>query len=451
MNRGPPEATPEAHPFVRRPHRTLIGLSFPVMLSLIPEPLTGLVDTAFVKSLGAGPVTALGVGASLFSVVIWAFNFLAIGTQTEVAHAYDSGSGERSGRVTSMALALAGVIGLCIGLSAWPLLPALCGFMGAEGEISDLAVSYLEIRLLGGPAVLATMAALGALRGLHDMRTPLRIAVGVNVLNVILDATLITGWGPVPALGVPGAAWATVVSQWIGAAWALRAVQQSLQLTSRFDLRAARSLLVVGRDLFFRTGLLVTFILLTTRAATRIGADSGAAQQAIRQVWLLTALMLDAYAASAQSLVGYFLGARRLDLARRVCGVACAWGFATGVALMLAMLFAEAAVADLLVPASAHGIFFQAWWIAACWQPVNALSFVTDGIHWGARDYRYLRDAMLAASGLGVAALFTNEALGSSSLIAIWWITGAWIALRAGCGMLRIWPGVGAAPLASTG
>ncbi len=442
------EVTPEAHPFVRRPHRTLIGLSFPVMLSLIPEPLTGLVDTAFVKILGAGSVAALGVGATLFSVVIWAFNFLAIGTQTEVAHAYGSGSEERSGRVTSMALALAGAIGLCIGLSAWPLLPALCGFMGAEAEVADLAVGYLEIRLLGGPAVLATMAALGALRGLHDMRTPLRIAVAVNVLNVILDAILITGWGPVPALGVPGAAWATVVSQWVGAVWALRAVKRSMPLTRRIDLREARSLLVVGRDLFFRTGLLVAFILLTTRAATRIGADSGAAQQAIRQVWLLTALMLDAYAASAQSLVGYFLGAGRLDLARRVCGVACAWGFATGVALMLAMLFSEAAVADLLVPNSAHGIFLQAWWIAACWQPVNALSFVTDGIHWGARDYRYLRDAMLVASGLGAAALFTNEAVGTSSLIAIWWITGAWIALRAGCGMLRIWPGVGAAPLA---
>ena len=108
-------------------------------------------------------------------------------------------------------------------------------------------------------------------------------------------------------------------------------------------------------------------------------------------------------------------------------------------------------MADVLVPASAHGVFFQAWWIAACWQPVNALSFVTDGLHWGARDYRYLRDAMLAASGLGVAALRANEAMGSPTLITIWWITGAWIALRAGCGMLRIWPGVGAAPLASTG
>jgi len=417
------------------------------MLSLIPEPLTGLVDTAFVKTLGAGSVAALGVGASLFSVMAWAFNFLGIGTQTEVAHAYGAARVEHASRTTSMALVLSGGIGVAVGLLAWPALPTLCGFMGAAGEVQTLAVRYLEIRLLGGPAVLATMAALGALRGLHDMRTPLYIAVGVNAANVVLDALLITGWGPFPALGVAGAAWATVFSQWAGAAWALGSIHRRLRLTIRVEMREALKLLVVGRDLFLRTGLLVTFILFTTRAATLIDTDSAAAQQAIRQVWLLTALALDAYAATAQSLVGYFLGAGRKDLARRVCGVACAWGVATGAILSVGMLQGEAVVASLLVPASAVGVFQQGWWVAAFWQPLNAVSFVTDGIHWGARDYRYLRDAMLFASGVGLAALLSLEAAGASSLSAIWWITGAWITLRAGFGLLRIWPAVGAAPL----
>lgn len=451
MSDGEKERAPDAHPFVRHPHRTLIGLSFPVMLSLIPEPLTGLVDTAFVKTLGAESVAALGVGASLFSVVVWAFNFLGIGTQTEVAHAYGAAREERASRTTSMALVLSGCIGVAMGLIAWAALPALCRFMGAVGEVQTLAVRYLEIRLLGAPAVLATMAALGALRGLHDMRTPLYIALGINATNVVLDALLITGWGPFPALGVAGAAWATVISQWAGAAWALGSIRQRLPLTRRVKMREALNLLVVGRDLFLRTGLLVAFILLTTRAATRIDTDSAAAQQAIRQFWLLTALALDAYAASAQSLVGYFLGAGRRDLARRVCGVACAWGVATGAVLSVGMLQGEAAVAALLVPASALGVFQQGWWVAAFWQPLNAVSFVTDGIHWGARDYRYLRDAMLMASGVGVAALFSLEAAGASSLSAIWWVTGAWITLRASAGLLRIWPAVGAAPLRSLG
>ena len=50
------------HDFDQRPHRTLLVLSVPVLLSLIAEPLTGLVDTAFVSDLGDGPAAALGVG-----------------------------------------------------------------------------------------------------------------------------------------------------------------------------------------------------------------------------------------------------------------------------------------------------------------------------------------------------------------------------------------------------
>ena len=438
---------PEAHPFHTHPHRTLLSLSIPVMLSLIPEPITGLVDTAFVKVLGAGPLAALGVATVVLSSALWAFNFLGIGTQTEVAHAYGAGNRAHARDMTGTAIVLAGAIGLVMGVLAWQVLGPVARFMGARGEVEDAAVTYLAIRLLGGPAMLATMVALGALRGLHDMTTPMRIAVVINVINVALDAVLITGWGPIPGYGVAGAAWATVVSQWVGVVWALVAVQRRMGLTAVVALRDARRLLVVGRDLFLRTGLLVAFILLTTRAATRIGSDAGAAHQAIRQVWLLTALALDAFAATAQSLVGYFLGAGRVDLARRICGVSCLWGLLTGLAIALGMLASEHAVAALLVPETARAIFHPSWLLAAWAQPINALSFVTDGIHWGTRDYRYLRNAMLGASGLGCAALVFLDAGGDATLAGVWLVTGGWIAFRAVFGMVRVWPGLGAAPL----
>ena len=51
------------HPFVKSPHKTLLSMSLPVLLSLVAEPLTGLVDTAFVARLGAESLAALGVGA----------------------------------------------------------------------------------------------------------------------------------------------------------------------------------------------------------------------------------------------------------------------------------------------------------------------------------------------------------------------------------------------------
>ena len=83
----------------------------------------------------------------------------------------------------------------------------------------------------------------------------------------------------------------------------------------------------------FLSASLSLFLLLCARAATRIDPETGAAHQVIRQVWIFTALFLDAYAAAAQSLVGYFFGAGRLALARRVAAIAALWSVGTGFAL----------------------------------------------------------------------------------------------------------------------
>ncbi|KPJ76279.1 MAG: MATE family efflux transporter, partial [Deltaproteobacteria bacterium SG8_13] len=81
------ESAPNEHPFLRFPHATLVSLSIPVLFSLVAEPLTGLVDTAFVARLGAVSLAALGVGAVVLAGVFWIFNFLGIATQTHVAQA----------------------------------------------------------------------------------------------------------------------------------------------------------------------------------------------------------------------------------------------------------------------------------------------------------------------------------------------------------------------------
>jgi len=444
------ESDADRHPFVSRPHRTLVVLTIPVLFSMLAEPVAGLVDTFFVARLGAAELAALGAATTLLSSLFWVFNFLGIGTQTEVAHALGQRDTHAARDAASLALALAFGIGAALALLLWPLLGPLSAFMADDPPVRDAMETYLAVRLLSAPAVLMTLAAFGALRGLQEMRTPLWVASAANLVNAGLDPLLIFGAGPVPALGVAGAAWASVVGQWLGALWALAAVRKHLGLAARVPWGDAPGLFVVGRDLFLRTGLLTLFLLLATRTATRLGADAGAAHQAVRQVWLLTAFLLDSFAATAQSLVGFFLGATRVTLARRVAAIACAWGLATGVLFAGCMFAGEALTASLLVPPSARSLFPTAWYLLAAAQPLNALSFVTDGIHWGTRDYAYLRNAMLTATGTGLALLWGLSllaALGGESLTGVWGVTGVWISVRAGFGVARIWPGIGKAPL----
>jgi MATE family multidrug resistance protein len=441
------ESSSDQHAFVHRPHRTLLALSFPVLISLIAEPLTGLADTAFIARLGTVPLAGLGIGTAVLSGVFWAFNFLGIGTQTEVAHADGTGAQTRGRDVSWLAMTLGASIGCGLAAIGFLGLEVAVGFMSDDAEIRSAAAVYLKIRLLGGPAILISMAAFGALRGLQDMRTPLAIALAQNALNIALDAVLIFGLGPIPAFGIAGAAWASVVSQWLGALWVVDAIRRRLGTPDRIRWRGARNLLRVGRDLFFRTGSLILFIVLTTRAATLLGADEGAAHHIIRQFWILSALLLDAFGAAAQSLIGFFLGAGQICYARRVAAVACLWGAGTGIALAIVMLALSGSVAAAFLPVEVHAVFNAAWLAYALAQPANALAFVTDGIHWGTSDYRFLRNATVLSTAAGLIALYGIDPAGPDALSVIWMVTAGWIAIRTVFGMARIWPGFGGSPL----
>ncbi len=309
------------HPFRRKPHRTLLTLSFPVMLSLIAEPLTGLVDTAFVAQIDAVALAALGVGTTTLTSTYWVFNFLGIGVQTTVAQALGEGRSDVTRRTVSVALVLCVLIGLALMLGVTLSAVWLSQLLGAAGEVLPAAVTYTRIRILGAPAILIMMATLGAMRGWQDMRTTMLIAVGVNVLNIGLDALLVFGVDfamlSIPALGIAGAAWASTISQYVGATVALALVLRRLGFARDLRFGEALHLFIVGRDLFLRTGLLLFFVALATRVANQGGAEVGAAHQAIRTIFIFTAFVLEGFATTSQSLVGYFLGARLVEVASR--------------------------------------------------------------------------------------------------------------------------------------
>jgi multidrug resistance protein, MATE family len=380
---------------------------------------------------------------------LWVFNFLQIGTQTEIANLVGRRDHAGAAEVGALALLLSGLFGGGLALVLVPAAPWIARGMGAQGTVVGDAALYLSIRAAGAPAVLMTVAAFGALRGAQAMGVPVVVAVVVNLLNVVLGAALIFGVGPIRPLGVAGAALAASGSQWVGAIWAVVAMLRRLGRPSRMRLSSAGKLLAVGGDLFVRTGLLNAFVLLATRLATGIGAEAGAAHQGIRQVWIFTAFVLDAFAIVGQSLVGFFLGAGLLAQARRAARLACAWSLGAGLVLSAAMLVAGGALAAGLVPAAARGLFAAPWLVAALAQPLNALAFATDGIHWGAGDYRYLRNAMLVATVVGAVALALVDRAAPGALVQIWLATGLWIFVRAVLGVARIWPGIGRAPLAA--
>ena len=440
-------AAVKVHSFVSRPNRTILALSVPVFFSLIAEPLTGLVDTSFIARLGAAPLAALGVGTAALSSVFWIFNFLAIGTQTNVAQSLGQQKREQAMSMTSLALLLSGLAGLLLIVVGWILAPWVSSLLGASDVVLGQAVVYMRIRLFGAPAVILMLTAFGALRGMQDMRSPLWIALAVNGINIVLDSMFIPGFGPIPAWGIPGAAAASTIAQTLGAVWAVAVVFGKLGWTKKLRISEARRLMKIGGDLFVRTGALTFYLLLTTRVATQAGVEAGAAHQAIRQFWIFAALGLDALAITAQTLVGFFVGSKWLAQARRVAFYSCGWGLGLGILLGAGMWLGRESIAALLVPMEAQAIFFLPWLVAILVQPVNALAFVTDGVHWGTGDFAYLRNAVILATATGSVLLLLIDTDSAMALAWIWVATAVWICVRAVLGVVRIWPGVGEAVL----
>jgi MATE family multidrug resistance protein len=441
------QAEIKRHPFEVAPHRTLLTLSIPVLFSLIAEPLTALTDTAFVSRLGATSLASLGVGATLLSGIFWVFNFLGIGVQTAVAQAMGKEAREEAARVSTLGFLVAVVVGIALILLGFTLTHLIVALMGATGELASQASSYMYLRWLGAPAVLGLVTAFGVFRGRMDMRTPLWIALGINALNIGLDLILIFGFGPIPALGIQGAALASTISQWMGAIWAFRLVIRQVGFERGLKLGETARLLRIGGDLFVRTGLLNLFLILATRTATMGGAEAGAAHQAIRQFWVFTALLLDAFAVTCQSLVGYLVGKGSLNQARRAAGVTIVWSLAVGTLIGVGMLVGQRIVLSLLVPASAVAVFLPAWWVSAVSQPFNGVAFATDGIHWGTGDFRFLRNVVLFVSVVSLVGLSQIDSSQPSALTWVWIVTAVWIGTRGLLGVLRIWPGLGKAPL----
>ena len=427
--------------FLSRDHdREIFVLALPALGALAADPLVSLVDTAFVGRLGALPLGALGVNASLFSLAFFVFNFLAYGTTPLVGRAVGKGDIEGAGRVINQALVLAVVLGflalLVLELSARPLLT----LMGATADLQDPALSYLRIRALAAPAVLIITAANGAFRGFQDTRTPLIFTLWLNAINLILDPLFIFGFG----WGIAGAALATTLAQWVGALLFLRALLTSKRkdFGIALELPSARALLPflkIGWELFVRTFSLIITLTLATAIATRLGVLQVAAHQVAAQLWLFLALTVDALAIAAQALVAKYLGESNAVEARAVANRLLFLGLLVGISLGVAFWLLRPVLprfftTDERVIAAVLELFI----FIAFMQPLNALVFVWDGIFVGREDFAYLAKAMLVSGVVACGLLLLVLPL-NWGLRGVWWAIVVFMLLRALTLLLRYW------------
>lgn len=407
--------------------RRIIKLAIPALGTLAIEPLYVLVDTAIVGRLGTAQLGGLAIASTILLTVISLTAALEYGVTPDVAFAHGAGREHEARDIAVSALRLAVITGLLLGSVVAVAAHPLCWLLGGRGEVLHHATTCLRISAAGLPFVLVTYVGHGVMRGVNDLRRPLQIVLVANVVNVVLE--IVAVW--VLDLGVAGSAWSTVLVQ-CGAALAFVRVLRPHRAGGNGTRE--RMVLMLRSGVHFAVRSLAMFAVwnTATAVAARVDTPTLAAHQVLTQLFMFLALVLDALAIPAQSLVAGALGGDDTETALfvgRTSNRLSLW-----CAGLLAVLLAALSP---VIPhifshdPAVHTRLTAGLLILAVMQFPGAIAFAFDGALIGAHDERWLaRQAVINLVGFAPLAIATFFAprLG---LAGLWGAQAMWMVMRA--------------------
>ena len=428
----------------RRTHRRVWALAAPMVLSNLTIPLVALTDSAVVGHLpSAQPLGAVAVGSALYGALVGVLGFLRMGTTGFAAQAAGAREGDRLRSLLAQALLAGLAIALLAGLTAQALLGPALAVMDASPALDELSRVYVQTRLLGLPAGLASYVLIGWFLGVRRARAPLAMLLATNLGNVALDLWFVLGldWG------VAGAARASVIAEWAGLAVGLCLLPAALRrhpgrlLAHRLWCGADwRRLLGVNRDIFLRSLMLQAVFVLVAMQGARLGDTTVAANALLLNGLALTAYALDALAHALEALCGQAIGARDRPALQRALLVAGGWAVLGSLAFSAFFgLAGETYVGWLTDLPEVREQAARALPYLALLPPVAVWSYLLDGLFIAATRAREMRDAMARALAVALPLGVMAQTLGNHGL---WLALLAFMALRGlflGLAARRLW------------
>jgi len=220
-------------------NRNIWLLAVPMVLEMGLVSLFRLADMYWVGKLGPEALAAITIGEN----VRWALSGMAmgqgIGGLAVVARRVGEGNERAANHAVLQALLLALGIAVLVSALGFALTEPMLLFLGAEPAVMPLGLVFLWVTFAGLPGFLMVPITNSLLRGAGEARLALIVRVLSYGVGLLVEPVLIFGWGPLPALGVAGAALALVGSQWLGFLFQL-VVLFSGRARIRIDARCLR-------------------------------------------------------------------------------------------------------------------------------------------------------------------------------------------------------------------
>ncbi|KAM1483226.1 hypothetical protein TB2_034651 [Malus domestica] len=398
--------------------RELLMLSLPAILGQAIDPLAQLMETAYIGNLGSVELASAGISMNIFNYISKIFNipllsvatsFVAEDLAKSESKVSTSENGYLDGNTNGKPKPVDGVV--------------------ERKQLSSVSTALLLAVGIGIFEAVALSLGSGLFLNMMGISS---VGIG-NSLAVFLLPLLIYYF----RLGATGAAISTVISQYTVTflmIWFLN--KRAILLPPKVGSLQFGGYLKSGGFLLGRTIACLTTLTLGTSMAARQGPVAMAAHQICIQVWLAVSLLTDAMAASGQALIASYLSKGEYKIVKEVADSALKIGLFTGISLSVILGVSFGSLATLftndpeVLAIVRSGILF-----VSASQPLNALAYVFDGLHYGVSDFAYAARSMMVVGALSSAFLLYAPSI--FGLHGVWLGLTLFMGLRAVAGYAR--------------
>ncbi len=193
---------------------SILKMGLPSMFGFLTQHLYSFINMFWLSRLPEGESAVAAV--TFFQNMMWVFfsinSLIGPGSVAIISRRYGEREYDRCEKAIKETIVLKLISGLLFSALGFFFMDFTLRFLGATGDSFTLAHSYGKIVILLLPVSFSAYSIFTAMRGVANPHMAMSLMIGSNVLNLILDPFLIFGWWGLPALGIVGAAWATVIS-----------------------------------------------------------------------------------------------------------------------------------------------------------------------------------------------------------------------------------------------
>lgn len=328
--------------------KTAVNMAWPAIIESFFVAFAGLVDSLMVSSLGSYAVAAVGLTTQPKLLGLAFFFALNVSISALVARRRGEQRQDSANEIlmTALVIIIAAAILFSIGFVVFA--DQIINICGSTAETHDGAVAYLRIIMGGMIFNCIQMGINSAQRGAGNTKITMRTNMTSNIINIFLNYLLINGHFGFPALGIQGAALATVIGTVVACVMSILSITKKdgfLNISFIFEhkIKPTRfsfvSLIRVGYSVFFEQVFMRIGFMLTAVMAANQGTDAMAAHQVGMNIMALSFAFGDGLQSAAVALIGRSLGAAKPDLAKEYGRTCRLMGACIAVCLVAIYLF----------------------------------------------------------------------------------------------------------------